>query len=172
MRKNSKFIWVNNRKDNKFCIAEFSKEIKTSSKIKIEISANSRYLLFVNDEYIGRGPTSVGGDFLDGKIDESYYEEYEVNKTGKLKISALVTSCPTALNEYDFGFSGLYIRIVNEENQEWQGNEEWNARILSERTDVLYTDYQIKENPFTKASFSGTLDLIKSPFSSIISMAV
>lgn len=165
MRKNSKFIWVNDRKNNKFCIAEFSKEIETSSKIKIEISANSRYLLFVNDEYIGRGPTSVGGDFLDGKIDESYYEEYEVNKTGKLKISALVTSCPTALNEYDFGFSGLYIRIINEENQEWQGNEEWNARILSERTDVLYTDYQIKENPFTKASFSGTLDLIKSPLS-------
>ena len=76
MKKNSKFIWVNkehypNLDNSKFCIAEFTKEIDTSSKIKIEISANARYLLFVNGEYVGRGPTSVGGDFLDGKIGHS-----------------------------------------------------------------------------------------------------
>ncbi len=173
MKKNSKFIWVNKElykdyEDGKFCIAEFTKEIETSSKIKIEISANARYLLFVNGEYVGRGPTSVGGDFLNGKIEESYYEVYEINKTGKLQISALVTSCPTALNEYNFGFSGLYIRVTNEEKEEWSGDDSWNARILSERLWPNYTDYTKKENPYSKAcKTEETLDLILSPLSQL-----
>ena len=171
MKKNSKFIWINKElcqdcKDKKFCIAEFTKEIETSSRIKIEISANARYMLFVDGEYMGRGPTSVGGDFLNGKIKESYYEIYEVNKTGKLKITALVTSCPTALNEYDFGFFGLYIRVTNEENKEWLGDDSWDARILSERLDTFYTDYTKNENPYSKACVTAeALDLIPSPLS-------
>jgi len=61
MKRNKKFIWLDRLlypeyEKGKFCIAEFKKEISSIGPIDIEICAHARYLLFVNGEYVGRGP--------------------------------------------------------------------------------------------------------------------
>ena len=81
MKKDKKYVWLDPEmypqfQGEKLCYVEFKKELYTEAPAEIEITANARYMLFVNGELIGRGPTSVGGDFLYGKIDSPYFESY------------------------------------------------------------------------------------------------
>ena len=167
--KNQKFIWLDPQRfpeyqGNKFSLAEFKREICVDKAFDVEICANARYLLYINGEYIGRGPASVGGDFLCGQIKEPYFEKYTVNKTGKIQIKVIVTSVPTVLTEFDFGASGLWLRVLDGENVLYQADEEWDARPLAERQDVLHTDYTVQEKGFAKARFiDAKFDLLPSP---------
>ena len=73
IKNNKRYVWLDPQlypdyQRERLCYAEFKKELYVIAPIEIEITANARYMLFVNNEYIGRGPTSVGGDFLDVKI--------------------------------------------------------------------------------------------------------
>ncbi len=158
MKKNEKFIWLDSSlypeyQSGKFCIVEFKKEIYSESPIEIEICAHSRYLLYINGEYVGRGPISVGGDFLNPEINEPYYDRYKTGFSGKIEIKALVTSVPTVLTEYDFGVSGFWISVSSLGNLIAQADESWEARLLAERKDILYTDYTEKAHAANKASF-------------------
>ena len=169
MKKNSKFIWLAsalypNHQKGAFCVAEFKKEIFTNAFAEIEICAHTRYLLYVNGEYVGRGPASVGGDFLCGKIENPYYDRYSISQTGELEIKVLVTSVPTVLTEFDFGSSGLWVNIKTENGAVCQTDESWKVRLLPERKDVLCTDYTEQEHRFHNAEFiKEQYDILPSP---------
>ena len=109
MKKNKGFVWLDKKLypeygKGKFCVVEFKKELELDLPIEIEICAHSRYLLYVNGKYVGRGPASVGGDFLNGKHESAYFDSYTLDRMGKVEIKVLVTSVPTVLTEYDFGY--------------------------------------------------------------------
>ena len=158
----SKWIWLDsslypqyekNDDSASFCIAEFKHSYLSATKTKIQISADARYLLYVNDKFVGRGPASPGSDFLFGKMTYSYVDEYEITDTGVVEIRVLVTNQSTALTEYTFGYSGLYVRVIDENGVLLESNEEWDARPLSERVSCHYTDYTSKEKEYSKAKF-------------------
>lgn len=158
------YIWLDpaiypEYQGDKFCLAEFTREIEVEGNCKIDITANARYLLYVNDAYVGRGPISVGGDFLEGKIESAYYDTYEINHTGKLKIKAIVTSTPTVMTEYNFGFSGFWARAVSNGKTLCETDESWDVTLLNEWEHIHHVDYtKVEEKPH-KAKFSGSLDV-------------
>ena len=173
MKKNQKFIWLDSAlypeyQSGRYCVAEFKRTIDSISPIEIEICAHSRYLLYINGEYVGRGPTSVGGDFLEPKIEVPYYDTYQTEYKGRLEITVLVTSVPTVLTEYDFGVSGLWLNVKSDGNLICSADEDWDARLLPERCDCLYSDYTEKEHSFSKATYiDKCFDLLKSPLPSL-----
>ena len=162
MYKNPELLWLDKEKyphlqSEKFCVAEFEKTVDFCGELQIDVSAFARYMLFVNGQYVGRGPTSVGGDFLYPVINEAYYESYTVNATGKTVITVLVTSVPTAMTEHNFGFCGLFIRVNG-------AMGEWRCRVLNRRKDALYTDYTLEPSIFEcPSSFKPSITLIPSP---------
>ena len=169
MKKNQRFIWLDKAlypeyESGKYCVAEFKKKITSAKPIEIEICAHSRYLLYVNGEYVGRGPTSVGGDFLEPKIEVPYYDTYQTEFKGELEITALVTSVPTVLTEYDFGVSGLWLTVKSQGELLCRADTSWDVRLLPEKRDCLYSDYTEKPHSFNKATFiDKCFDLEKSP---------
>jgi len=169
MKRNKKFIWLDRLlypeyEKGKFCIAEFKKEISSIGPIDIEICAHARYLLFVNGEYVGRGPTSVGGDFLNGEHKSAYFNTYILPNSGKVEIRVLVTSVPTVLTEYDFGVSGLWLEVRSLGKLIHTSDESWDVRLLSERQHICYTDYTEAEHSYHKARYiEKTFDVMPSP---------
>ena len=169
MKRSKRFIWLDKGlypeyEKGKFCIAEFKKELYSCGPVEIEICAHARYLLFVNGEYVGRGPASVGGDFLCGKIDNPYFDTYTLPYHDNVEIRVLGTSVPTALTEYDFGASGLWVNVRSLGKLICETDESWDVRLLPERKQVLYTDYTEAEHSFHKARYiSETFDIVKSP---------
>jgi len=170
MRIDKKFIWLDPKhypeyQSGKFSVVEFKRVIQADQPIEIEICALARYMLFVNGNYIGRGPTSACGDYVNfGKIEEPYFDTYSLDYKGDIEIKVLVTSVPTVLNEYDFGHSGLWLRVNSLDITRCETDENWDVRLLSERKDVLFTDYTEKEEPYCKAKFiEKTFNLEKSP---------
>lgn len=174
MRKNCTHIWLNpeiynNLSSKDFAVTEFKKEFNFTCPVDIEISANARYMLFVNGEYIGRGPACVGGDFLEGKIENPYFEKYSISCNGKTEIRAIVTSVPTALTEFDFGTPGLWVNIYSGKMLLAQSDESWSVRLLTERQECLYTDYTKSEDTFKFAKFvNRSFDMIKSPIEHLV----
>ena len=169
MKKNKKFIWLDptlypEHQKGKFCMAEFKKQIFSPGPIEIEICAHARYLLYINDEYVGRGPTSVGGDFLNGVHKEAYFDTYVLPYTGDIEIKVLVTSVPTVLTEYDFGASGLWLEVRSLAALIHTADESWDVRLLPERQHICYTDYTEAEHSYHKAKFiSQAFDIMRSP---------
>lgn len=172
MEQIAKWIWLDrelypqfekNGENSPYCVAEFKKTYEISAPYTIRISADVRYLLYINGEQIGRGPTSPGSDFLFGKMEYGYFEEYEIDKTGSFEIRVLVSSKSTVLTEYPFGYPGLWVEIVSNGKVIGVSDESWEARPLVERKDVLLTDYTEKEKSFTPAKATvQTHSLLKS----------
>ena len=64
---NTKYNWIWIKENDfkpSFCMAEFKNTYTLTEKTKIKICADTRYELYVNGKFIGRGPSSPGGDFL------------------------------------------------------------------------------------------------------------
>ena len=140
--------------NNEFCVAEFKRELDLTGKAKIEISALARYMLFINGEFIGRGPHTVGGDFFEyGKISCPLYDTYNVEISGKAQVRVLVTSVPTVMCEYNFGASGLFFRVKQNDNVLLLNNG-WMVRPLVERQKELYTDYTLPSEEYTESALT------------------
>lgn len=169
MKHNKKFIWLDSslypeHQRDTYCMAEFKKKLQTKAPIEIEICAHARYLLYVNGEYVGRGPASVGGDFLDGVHKEAYYDVYSLPYSGDIEITVLVTSVPTVLTEYNFGASGLWLAVRSLSSLVHEVDESWDVRLLPERQHVCYTDYTMACHEFHKAKYiDKQFDLMMSP---------
>lgn len=178
MKYNVNWIWLDpikypqyeyNDDRGEFCIAELKNSYVSREKTKIRVSADVRYILFVNDKFIGRGPCSPGSDFLFGKVENAYFDEYEIENIGKNEIRLIVTSKSMVLTEYPFGISGAYIEAFEGDKKILSCDESWDIRPLSERKDILLTDYTSKASEFTKAKITkSTLRLEKNPLKPLV----
>lgn len=89
---------------------QFEKSVKL---IEFRISADNTYILHINDEFIGIGPASAGGDFLcRGPAPKHYADKYELdfgeNYPDKLEIKAKVSLQPEMLTGYSRGHGGFF----------------------------------------------------------------
>ena len=149
MKRNKQFVWLDpnlypqyqkNTEEGKFCIAEFKKTITAITPIDIEITADTRYMLFVNGDYIGRGPISAGRDFLFVENDLMYYDTYTLPYTKDVEIKVIVTSKSTVLTENSYTYPGLWVNVMSMGLPIHKIDESWDCRPLTEREDILYTD--------------------------------
>ena len=136
---------------NGFCMAEFLHEYSVTGNAKIKICADARYELYVNGEFLGRGPASCGSDFLTEKMEYCYYDEYEINDTPAVKIRAVVTSQATAINEFTFGHPGVFLEISDDTGYVGGPDESWLCRPLTERIHPFYSDYTVDEAEYSFA---------------------
>ena len=74
-----------------YCVAEISKAyrlMKTGVKLRVQVSADTVYKLWINGAFVGSGPTYP----LDKM---SFYSEYEIpSAPDTLLIKAVVRKCP------------------------------------------------------------------------------
>ncbi len=148
------WIWIKENDINSpFEMVEFKKEYNLQDNTTLRICADTRYELYINGKFLGRGPSSPGGDYIYEKLTYSYYDEYEINDTGVVEIKVIVTSKPTVMNEYSFGYPGLYIELIKDNIIVGKADTSWKCRVLSERLDVLKSDYTLKENDYTEPVF-------------------
>jgi hypothetical protein len=91
----SSWIWLDKNafpkfscKKRSFCVAEFTSiyAIPKGEEYALRVSADARYELFVNGEFVGRGPVCAGGDFLEPKMRHGYYDEYSLVSSGVVDI--------------------------------------------------------------------------------------
>ena len=148
------WIWIKENDINSpFEMVEFKNEYNLQDNTTLRICADTRYELYINGKFLGRGPSSPGGDYIYEKLTYSYYDEYEINDTGVVEIKVIVTSKPTVMNEYSFGYPGLYIELIKDNIIVGKADTSWKCRVLSERLDVLKSDYTLKENNYTEPVF-------------------
>ena len=148
------WIWIKENDINPpFEMVEFKNEYNLQDNTTLRICADTRYELYINGKFLGRGPSSPGGDYIYEKLTYSYYDEYEINDTGVVEIKVIVTSKPTVMNEYSFGYPGLYIELIKDNIIVGKADTSWKCRVLSERSDVLKSDYTLKENDYTEPVF-------------------
>ncbi|MBQ7906476.1 MAG: hypothetical protein IJ309_00720 [Clostridia bacterium] len=150
---NKKWTWLRNSDD---FAAEARGEYCSSKPTEIKICADCRYILFVNDKQIGKGPVSAGSDFLYGRVENTYYDTYKVDSTGKISLRVVVFSKPTALCQTSFGTPGLYLEVLEGGNiiLESDGLE---IRALNEYVEPRITDYTRKNGALQKPQ------LVKNP---------
>ena len=163
----AKFIWLNKEVyphlcENKrgdifsinydsFAMAEFKRVFDLSGEYILRICADARYELYINGEFYGRGPASPGCDFLTEKMNYCYYDEYVITATSPVEIKAIVTMRHTAINEFTFGYPGVYIELFKNGEAVGGTDESWICRQLSERVGIYSTDYTVAPLPYYNA---------------------
>jgi len=127
--------------ENGFCMAEFEREYTLDSEAVLQICADARYELYINEKLSGRGPATPGADFLTKEMRWCYYDEYEIKDTSSVKIRVVVTSTATAMSQFTFGHPCLYAALVSNGKEIGGTDKSWRARRLTERKGIYFTDY-------------------------------
>lgn len=158
----SDWIWLDEKiypehspLSRELCYAEFKNtyEFKKGEKITLRACADARYELFINGNFISRGPATPGSDFINGKTTYSYFDEYEYVSSGKDEIRLNVASVPTVLSEFSFGQSGVYIELLANGKTVGRGDKSWKCRLISERIDANFTDYTVPEHEYSTPEY-------------------
>lgn len=133
-----------------FIMAELKNEYYLNGKASIKICADTKYELYVNNELVGTGPASAGGDFeaLPNVLAYSYYDEYTINAKGRVEIRAVITATPTVLCEYTFKHPGLWLELRQNGRLVGKTDEGWQGRRLPQRLFAEGSDYTIPPLPY------------------------
>ena len=150
MKKMNNWIWLKDYKEG-YVVAEARKTYFSGEASTVKISADCRYTLYVNGQYLGSGPVSAGSDFLFEKVDCLYYDTYEISQTGEIDIKVEVTSIPTALCQTTLGTPGLFFEAYQGDSLICKADESWDIRVIGSKIGATYIDYTKKESTFEKA---------------------
>lgn len=132
----------------------YDKEIR---EVRINISADSRYRLWINEEWIGRGPCHLGGDYNRKEpFPYRYYDERVVQMKGSnLSIFAQVIHQPMMGTDFSSGYNGLYVDgivVFTDGSQEKIGTDgSWSVRLNSVWESVSRANDVKKENIWVNA---------------------
>lgn len=144
---NKKWVWLKNGK-NAFA-AEARGEYHSESSTEIRICADCRYILYVNGNEIGKGPVSAGSDFLNGTVENTYFDTYEIKEKGRVSLSVEIQALPTALCQTTFKTPGLYLEVL-ENGKSIFNAEDLEIRELMQRVEPRFTDYTKANGDFEK----------------------
>lgn len=163
---NGKWIWLDKNKypdrqiskpmrdgdiEDEFSAVEFQRNYKFDKKIiraTVNASASMKYQLWINKNYIGRGPIDDGGDIdLHESMLTHYFNTYEVDvNNNEISFFSRVYSRPTAYSDYGLGHGGFFVDAVLHFEDGSEKNiftdETWNARLNSMFIDANNLDTQ------------------------------
>ena len=107
--------------------------------VKLTVSGDTAFLLFVNGDKLLRGPASVGGDFLYNEILRPEYYAYRVTYTPEspaaaLHFTALVRMGSVRICEYSRGQGGFLLQaeavFTDGGSEILYSDESWRIRVL------------------------------------------
>ena len=152
-----------------YAIVEFKKKhffIKKIKEVIVNIFADTKYLLTVNGETLGVGPTLPGGDYgITEPLPVQYYNTYCLKDVGEtLDFYIKVQLQPEVMCEVSCGRGGLWVGYtVNYEDgtqEVFVTDDTWQCRIASEAVGEKELDFTIPENCWKKAQIvSGVWNL-------------
>lgn len=146
---NAKFIWVDNKKyitcrktffdksENKnFRVCAFKKRYeyaKTIKSVSLNIFADTKYFLYINDKYVGFGPVCAGGDY--GAVEPmpiQYFSSYDISpEENFVDIFVLVQLDVAVQCDCSLGRGGLVVKgsvaLEDGETEEVSTDETWLA---------------------------------------------
>lgn len=171
-----KWIWLNrnkypmeqktfntlfsNEQNIRYCCAEFRKTYHLPQKathMRIKVSADAKYLLYVNGEFIGQGPVCHGGDYgFDGTMPYCYYNCYEKSLDSReVEFYALVPLIPTVQSETSWGHGGFMLEadFTLEDGTQMlvEADEDWESRLNRQHYAVNKTDMTIRSDSWEKS---------------------
>lgn len=177
MESDAKWIWIDkkifpeyescpvslfdkSRENHEFIVAEFKKSLKFDKDIKnvsIEISADVKFHLYINDKFTGLGPVCAGGDYGAAiPMSVHYSNSYSVNIGGDfLDIYVLVENTPTVQCDMSHGKCGLIasfvVNFADGTTETVVTDETWLVRRDCRRYGVAKTDFTLKSGNWLPA---------------------
>ena len=140
--------------------AEFKKGFhfdKKIEKIVVEVSADVKYFLYVNDKYIGVGPVTPGGDYNSAlPMPQQYYNTYEMPVDGThVCVHALVQTLPIVQCDMTQGRNGFIcackIIFTDGSKKTFCSNETWLCRLHTAALKSSVFDYTKQEDEWQNA---------------------
>lgn len=143
-----------------YCVAEIARAyrlMKTAVRLKIDISADTVYRLWVNGKYVGAGPVYSGGDngsMLPSKY--RYYTSYSLDADPEtLTIRSLVRKNPTCGAESSQGRGGFVLSCEIEYDDGTREcvftDDKWDIRLLPSQISDRETNLTIPAAEWEKA---------------------
>ncbi|MBO5212653.1 MAG: hypothetical protein J6B60_03845 [Clostridia bacterium] len=144
-----------------YTVAEFKKEYifeKSVEKIDIYVSADTSFVLYLNNEAIATGPVCVGGDFMGNEAPPEKFYTSRVTiypKTEKISFFARVRMMPEKLCEYSKGCGGFMLFgetvLENGEKIDIATDESWLVRYNGSYTRANTYDQRISPDEYVNA---------------------
>ncbi len=144
----------------RYCCAEFRRTYsfpQRISEMRINVSADAKYLLYVNGEFVGQGPVCHGGDYgFDGTMPYCYYNSYKIPCSGNTAgFYALVPLIPTVQSETSWGHGGFMLEatVFFEDGTQMQlsADESWESRLDRQHYAVNKTDRTMMPDAWRKS---------------------
>lgn len=162
------------RSEYNYTAAEFEKRVrfgKRIAKISIEVSADVRFWLYVNGDFVGVGPACAGGDYANTQpMPYTYYNVYDLDMDGEeLELYAMVHNKPTVETDMSRGRCGFIlacrVQFADGSEEMIYTDETWSARVNAQRTAVSKSDFTAICNEWRCAEVvrSGDWSLRKTP---------
>ena len=194
MIEKSKWIWLNKTKypntqtvkayfskeyDVRECrFAEFQKELvfdKKIRKVDIEISADVKYFLYINEQYIGVGPVTPGGDYNSASsMPQHYYNAYETTIADfRLKVYVLVQTQPVVQCDMTQGRNGFVcafkIFFADGTEKVVYSDDSWRCRLYTPALNAFSFDFTKEQDQWKNAEvISSVWDLFPSEIENTI----
>lgn len=155
-----------------FAVAEFQKVLKYEQEIKelrIDISADVKFWLYVNGAFVGQGPVGAGGDYgIDRPMPFQYYNTYRVYPgTDTVELLVMVQNVPTVLTDMSQGRNGMILsaeaELTDGTKREIVTDETWMARVNRQRYAVNKTDETVQPDLWTRAAVAENVWTLKKP---------
>ena len=162
-----------NKTDYNYCVAEFKKTYEFEKEVKsveIKASADCKYILYLNDEYISTGIVCRGGDYaFKGVMPYVYYSTYNRNISGNsVSFTARVQLLPVVEVEVSSGHGGFCleaeITFADGSKTVVNTDETWLSRRETNAVSATTYDYTLAEDEFSNAVLTENIwNLKKSP---------
>ncbi|MBO5649488.1 MAG: hypothetical protein J6S76_06195 [Clostridia bacterium] len=149
-----------------YAVVEIAKDFRLESPIRsvaLRFSADTAFILEVNDRHIATGPSSIGGDFLFNErvYPQQYATELELTpsdmdtlSSGALTFRALVRMQPRRMFEISHGHGGFFltahVTLGDGTKTVLMTDETWDIRYLEQYQPSMY-DGRKQPHEWTKA---------------------
>lgn len=146
--------------DGDYCVAEFRKHIICSDnidKLRIRISGDTFFELYVNSSFIGSGPAAAGGDFDDERGTIWHYaNNYTVQlNSSEAEVFIRVQLSPVVLTDISSGCGGVFAEIEAELNngktETFLTDGTWLSRVNRAYVEPYRYDSSRKPTPWRNA---------------------
>ncbi len=156
-------VFSDNNEDYPYQVVEFRKKYDFSQLVKrvtVNICADVKFWLYVNDKYVGAGPVCSGGDFgVIIPMPKQYYNTYEIDVGGtELNFYVMVQNKPSELCDMSMGKNGLWVLTeaeLEDGSKACCGTDDtWEARVNAAYTDRYCYDFTRESVQWGKAELT------------------
>lgn len=146
---------------------KYNEKIQTAT---IHISADVKFLLYINNRYVGTGPVCPGGDYANTlPMPQHYFNTYEIAVDSNefhvdvQMVKNIINQCDMSQGRPGMIFSAELL-FADGSRKTVVSNQQWHARVNKQRYASNITDYTLENGRFEQvAEVTDSRMLEKSP---------